>query len=53
MLKIIKEIKRICDMTEDEVKEFIKYVKPIVEFNQELLLNKNKDLYNNFFRKTL
>jgi hypothetical protein len=42
-------------MTEDEVKEFIKCVKPIVEFNQELLLNKNKGQarYNNFFRKTL
>jgi hypothetical protein len=55
MLKIVKEIKRICDMNENEVKEFIQCVKPIVEFNQDLLISRGIGLgkLKNFYRRTL
>jgi len=55
MLKIVKEIKRICDMNNDEVKEFIQKVKPIVDYNQEILMSKSygAGIIKNFSKKTL
>jgi hypothetical protein len=40
MLKILKEVERISNFTDEEVKEFIKNVKPICDYNQELLKKK-------------
>lgn len=40
MLKILKEVERIANFTDEEVKEFIKNVKPICDYNQELLKKK-------------
>jgi len=55
MLKIVKEIKRICDMNNDEVKDFIRKVRPIVEFNQEALMAKSRGvgIIKNFCKKML
>lgn len=41
MLKIIAEIKRLCDLTPVELSEFLTNVKSICEYNQKVLLNQN------------
>lgn len=64
MKKILKEIEKISNMTDDQVKEFIKNVKPIAEHNQQLIKNKTipfmkgqdpncQILHSHFVRKTL
>lgn len=64
MKKIIKEIEKISNMTDSEVKEFIKNVKPIAEYNQQLIKSKTipflkgddpkcEILHSHFVRKTL
>lgn len=49
MMLIIKEVERLCNFSDSEVEEFIRAVKPICEFNFNLLYNKN-DKYD-FVRK--
>ena len=46
VLKIIQEIKKICEYDDEQVKEFINNVKPIVEYNRELLLSKSRPIYD-------
>jgi hypothetical protein len=64
MKMILKEIERICNFTEEETKEFLKNVKPLCDYNQELLKSKTlpfvtgKDpgchiLHSHFVRKML
>jgi len=64
MKKIINEIERISNMSDQEVREFCKNVKPICDHNQEVLKSKTVDfmigkdpecklLHNYFVRKTL
>ena len=62
--KILKELERICNMSDSEVAEFVKNVKPICEHNQKILKVKtfpsihgldpeHKILHAHFIRKTL
>jgi len=62
--KILKELERICNMSDREVTEFVKNVKPICEHNQKILKVKTfpsiygldperKILHAHFVRKTL
>jgi hypothetical protein len=62
--KILKELERICNMSDREVTEFVKNVKPICEHNQKILKVKTfpaihgldpgrKILHAHFIRKTL
>lgn len=64
MLKILKEVERIANFTDEEVKAFIKKVKPICDYNQDLLKKKVipfktgfdpkcEILHSNFVRKML
>jgi hypothetical protein len=56
LLKIIKELKRISEMNDADVKEFIRNITPIVKFNQELLMSKTRDrrtMHKNITHKTL
>jgi len=64
MKKILREVEIISNMTDSEVSEFIKNVKPICEYNQELLKSKTvpfiigsdpecKILHSHFVRKML
>jgi len=39
MLKIVIEIKRLCELTPDKLSEFLNNVKLICEYNQKVLLN--------------
>lgn len=40
LLKIVKEIKRLCDLTPDELELFLTETKKIVEFNFNVFINK-------------
>jgi len=64
MKKIIKEVEKICNLSDDEVIEFCNNIKSICEHNQTLIKNKTlffrkgldpecKILHNHFVRKTL
>jgi len=55
LLKILYEIKKICQLTDSEVKEFINSIKPIVDFNQQLLMSKSIEggMLKNFCKKML
>jgi len=39
MLKVVAEIKRLCELKPNELSEFLNNVKPICEYNQKVLLN--------------
>jgi hypothetical protein len=45
LLKIIKEIERISNMSDKEVETFINYVKPICEYNKNNLINKKNFIH--------
>ena len=62
--KILKELERICNMSDSEVTEFVKNVKPICDHNQRILKVKtfpsirgldpeHKISHAHFIRKTL
>jgi hypothetical protein len=62
LFKIIKEIKRIAEYTDDEVKDFIENITPIVKYNQDKIFSKTQASYDgsdhsvmqrNFMYKTL
>lgn len=56
LLKIGKEIKRLSEMNDEQVKEFIRNVKPIAEFNQKVLVSKTQDrrtMHQHITHKTL
>lgn len=42
ILKILEEVEKIANFSQTEVETFIKNVKPICEYNKEILLNKQK-----------
>jgi hypothetical protein len=44
MLKVIAEIKRLCELSPDMLSEFLTKVKPICDYNQQILLNQTKFL---------
>lgn len=39
MLKVIAEIKRLCELSPDMLSDFLTNVKPICDYNQQILLN--------------
>ena len=59
MLKVIKEIKKISQLNDTEVKEFIRNVSPIVKYNQVVMLDKVRrssihlSTYKPFVHRTL
>lgn len=42
LLKIVKEIKRLCDLKPEELEVFLFETRKIVEYNFDILMNKNK-----------
>lgn len=62
LIKIVEEIKRISMFTDDQVKEFIQNIKPLVDYNQSKIFSKTYPSYDgsdhsvmqkNFVYKTL
>jgi len=62
--KILKEIERICNFTDEQIKEFIDNVRPICEHNHNMIISKTKPflegsdpkceiLHSHFVRKLL
>jgi hypothetical protein len=45
LLKVIKEVKRLCDMNDNERTEFFNKCKAICDYNFEVLTNKNNFVY--------
>lgn len=42
MIMIVKEIKRLCELSPDQLTDFLNNAKEICEFNHQILLSKNK-----------
>ena len=45
---IVEETKRLCNLNEDELKLFLAETKKIVEYNYDLLVNKDSNIKQNF-----
>lgn len=53
MAAIVDEVKRLCNQTEDEWREWQEHIKPIVEYNRRLLFNQETYLVQKDLNKFL
>lgn len=53
MFKIIEEVKRLCNLSETELKTFLTHVKDIVDYNYKHLVSKRNSSKENFVNRLL